>query len=585
MTALELAKAKLIVDSEEDEALAGRDPNSDKQDLQAMLKTLMSKLDDLKTCHDLNVKRATALQRALTELEQLENPAKAASRTKSINERVTLFRITSSAMIKACTEYVTLAQTHGKRWQKLLQHEHESRLRLEEMIEQLAKQHSHLEQRAMVEAASIKSINSPKSACSEGDEEEFFDAEESAADFFVSFPGKALRVSTSMNNNVNNASLVEPSSTQRPEDEDDEDNKPIEDDESTGSDNSDFEQQRRTTDLHVVTSRRSSAKADNHYDKNRHPLRMSSAEAEFSDAMASVSQELASLSVGSFGSRRIRRRSIPERPNQSLNLWSFMKNCIGKELTKIPMPVNFNEPLSMLQRVTEDFEHADLLHRASKITEDACEQLVYVAAFCVSHYANSGIRTGKPFNPLLGETYECDRSQDLGWKSIAEQVSHHPPMLAMHVDGRGWKIWSEFSISSKFRGKYLQVTPIDISHLEFEATGHHLTFKKVTTTVHNIIVGRLWIDNHGDMNIVNHTTGDQCHLKFIPYSYFSRDTARKVTGVVVNSRGEAEWVLNGTWDNKMEASRVVNRHGSSSKGKPILETSTPKIIWKKNPIL
>lgn len=32
----------------------------------------------------------------------------------------------------------------------------------------------------------------------------------------------------------------------------------------------------------------------------------------------------------------------------------------------------------------------------------------------------------------------------------------------------------------------------------------------------------------GEIDIVNHTTGDRCHLKFAPYSYFSRDVARKV---------------------------------------------------------
>ena len=37
---------------------------------------------------------------------------------------------------------------------------------------------------------------------------------------------------------------------------------------------------------------------------------------------------------------RVRRKAIPEKPNYSLNLWSIMKNCIGKELTKIPMPVS-----------------------------------------------------------------------------------------------------------------------------------------------------------------------------------------------------------------------------------------------------
>lgn len=38
--------------------------------------------------------------------------------------------------------------------------------------------------------------------------------------------------------------------------------------------------------------------------------------------------------------RRTRRSRIPDKPNYSLNLWSIMKNCIGKDLSKIPMPVN-----------------------------------------------------------------------------------------------------------------------------------------------------------------------------------------------------------------------------------------------------
>lgn len=99
-----------------------------------------------------------------------------------------------------------------------------------------------------------------------------------------------------------------------------------------------------------------------------------------------------------------------------------------------------------------------------------------------------------------------------------QQVSHHPPMLALHCEGKGWKCWSEFGLSSKFRGKYLQVNPVDISHLEFPEHGYHYTWHKVTTTIHNIIVGKLWVDNHGDMVITNHTTGDRCLLKFIPYS-------------------------------------------------------------------
>jgi len=42
--------------------------------------------------------------------------------------------------------------------------------------------------------------------------------------------------------------------------------------------------------------------------------------------------------------KKRRRTRIPDKPNYSLNLWSIMKNCIGKELSKIPMPVSEPAP-------------------------------------------------------------------------------------------------------------------------------------------------------------------------------------------------------------------------------------------------
>ena len=75
----------------------------------------------------------------------------------------------------------------------------------------------------------------------------------------------------------------------------------------------------------------------------------------------------------------------------------------------------------MLQRLTEELEYAHLLDTASQC-EDSAEQLTWVAAFTISAYAPTTSRTGKPFNPLLGETYEFDRRDDLGWRTLAEQV-------------------------------------------------------------------------------------------------------------------------------------------------------------------
>jgi len=51
-----------------------------------------------------------------------------------------------------------------------------------------------------------------------------------------------------------------------------------------------------------------------------------------------------------------------------------------------------------------------------------CVLQVLVAAFAVSSYASTSTRCAhKPFNPLLGETFECVR-EDRGWKFISEQV-------------------------------------------------------------------------------------------------------------------------------------------------------------------
>lgn len=280
-------------------------------------------------------------------------------------------------------------------------------------------------------------------------------------------------------------------------------------------------------------------------------------------------------------SSKTRRSRIPDKPDISFSLWSIMKNCIGKDLSKIPVPVNFSEPISFLQRLNEDFEYSEILDKAAACS-DNYEEMAYVSAFTVSSYATSATRTGKPFNPLLGETYECDRRDDLGWKCVAEQVMHHPPMVAQYCQGNaGWRCWQEFTMRSKFKGKYLEIEPIGITHLEFSKSGNHYTWRKVKTIVHNIVIGKLWIDNCGEMELINHTTNDKCYMKFEPYSYFG-GTPKKVTGTINSTSGKVEWVLNGTWDSKMEGSKVI---GESSKGgKPSLEIGVTKTLWKRNPI-
>ena len=129
-------------------------------------------------------------------------------------------------------------------------------------------------------------------------------------------------------------------------------------------------------------------------------------------------------------------RLILDLYNTNVEKKGILKSMIGKDMTKMTLPVSFNEPTSLLQRVTEDMEYSDLLDTAADRPEST-ERLVYVAAFAASEYASTIGRIAKPFNPLLGETYEYVRP-DKGYRFFIEQVSHHPPIGAAWAEAPKW---------------------------------------------------------------------------------------------------------------------------------------------------
>lgn len=59
----------------------------------------------------------------------------------------------------------------------------------------------------------------------------------------------------------------------------------------------------------------------------------------------------------------------------NINLWNILRNNIGKDLSKVSMPVELNEPLNTLQRMCEELEYTELLDKAAD-TEDPFERMV-----------------------------------------------------------------------------------------------------------------------------------------------------------------------------------------------------------------
>ncbi|XP_052461595.1 oxysterol-binding protein-related protein 6 isoform X6 [Carassius gibelio] len=252
------------------------------------------------------------------------------------------------------------------------------------------------------------------------------------------------------------------------------------------------------------------------------------------------------LASGAFRNGRRTCLPAPAPDTSNINLWNILKNNIGKDLSKVSMPVELNEPLNTLQHMCEELEYTELLDKAAH-TDDPYERMAIVAAFAVSGYSSTYYRAGsKPFNPLLGETYECIR-EDKGFCFFSEQVSHHPPISACHCESQNFTFWQDVRWKNKFWGKSMEILPIGTVNVMLPSYGDHYEWNKVTTCVHNILSGRRWIEHYGEVTIRNtRNTTCICKLTFVKGNYWSSNLY-EVHGSVMEQEGKVIHRLFGKW--------------------------------------
>ncbi|CAD5327686.1 unnamed protein product [Arabidopsis thaliana] len=270
-------------------------------------------------------------------------------------------------------------------------------------------------------------------------------------------------------------------------------------------------------------------------------------EASFHDTKESFGEP----DVGSVLTHFKRRTKLPDpaEKERGVSLWSMIKDNVGKDLTRVCLPVYFNEPISSLQKCFEDLEYSYLLDQAYEYGKSGKSLLraLNVAAFAVSGYASTEGRHCKPFNPLLGETYEADFPEK-GIRFFSEKVSHHPTVIACHCEGKGWKFWGDTNLRSKFWGRSIQLEPVGILTLEFD-DGEIFQWSKVTTTIYNILLGKLYCDHHGIMKIRGNRQYS-CMLKFKEQSILDRNP-NQVNGFVEDVTGKKAATVFGKWNDSL----------------------------------
>ncbi|KAJ5288510.1 hypothetical protein N7478_001540 [Penicillium angulare] len=260
-----------------------------------------------------------------------------------------------------------------------------------------------------------------------------------------------------------------------------------------------------------------------------------------------------------------RRQNITAPTVMPPSLIGFLRKNVGKDLSTISMPVSANEPISLLQRAAEILEYSSLLDKASQ-SSDAVERLMYVTAFAISSISSSRVRERsirKPFNPMLGETYELVR-EDQGFRFIAEKVSHRPVQLAYQADSREWSLAQSPLPSQKFWGKSAEITTEGRVRITLHGTGERFSWVPATSFLRNIIAGEKYVEPVGEMTVYNESTGHRTISSFKAGGMFSGRSEEVTTRTVDSYNKPLSQGLEGTWPSSI----AITRDGSPS-GKPI----------------
>jgi hypothetical protein len=220
---------------------------------------------------------------------------------------------------------------------------------------------------------------------------------------------------------------------------------------------------------------------------------------DFHDALSHASfEEILEASADNSA-----RRCLPvlRNPRHKTDAWKALKE-ISEE--NIDVPVSYSEPLSTLQRLTEDLAFSNLLSDAARQTDPAL-RLAFVALFVRSAYSCSPRRTLRPFTPLVGETFELERD---GFKVLVEQVAKNVSVLQCTHD--------DFELSGTYEPQYSyhhnQLTIEPLGTWKAKLGDSTYTWSKPSTVISGFNSGDLLLSHTGKVTVTDLKSMYSAHL-------------------------------------------------------------------------
>lgn len=247
-------------------------------------------------------------------------------------------------------------------------------------------------------------------------------------------------------------------------------------------------------------------------------------------------------------------------------IWDFIKNIgasvfEGKDLVSVSLPVYIFEPRSFLERLTDNWVYLPHFLSLASEAQDPVERLEYVIALVISGLHNT-CTAAKPFNPILGETYEA--TYENGTQVMCEQTSHHPPVSHWEVIGpnSSYRYTGYGGWAASFRGNAVKGQFIGPNKIEFyQGLQGCVEFDLPYFFLRGVMWGDRVMEYAGDITFVDKANNLKCTVIFNPdekgffKSFFSRQKSPTDTikGEIVNGEGKVVSTLFGSWLRQVES--------------------------------
>lgn len=80
------------------------------------------------------------------------------------------------------------------------------------------------------------------------------------------------------------------------------------------------------------------------------------------------------------------------------------------------------------------------------------------------------------------------------------------------MEGSGYNMSGDTVVNSFFKGTSLEFRAVGLNHLHLTDTNEHVLIKRPDNSANNLIMGKLYVDVHGTMEVTNATKNIKVNL-------------------------------------------------------------------------